>query len=81
MSVMERDPRLHSLQDQPLRFASRVNPNARFRLHLYDAEPPPANARVPKSLLTVLYHPVEPLVLSIMQAFSQPPLMSVSYYD
>ena len=67
--------------EQPLRFTSRENPLARFRLHLHEADPQPTTGRMPKSLLRLLYHPVEPLVLSLSHAYGQPPVMSVSYYD
>ena len=82
-SLWQYDPRHTSptlrtrpLHDQPLRFVSKASPQTRFRLHSYDVQPPTVNGRLPKSLMTLLYHPVEPFIVSIMQAFGQPAQMS-----
>ena len=71
--------RARPARDQPLRFASQENAEARFRLQAFDADPAPAAGRLHKSQLTLLFHPVEPLVLSIVHTHSQPPLMSISF--
>ena len=83
LSMWQYDPRHTSptlrttpLHDQPLRFVSRQDPHVRFKLHFYDVQPPSVNGRLPKSLMTVLYHPVEPFIVSIVQAFGQPAQMS-----
>ena len=71
--------RARPARDQPLRFTSQENPGARFRLQALDAEPAPAGGRLHKSLLTLLYHPMEPLVLSVVHTHARPPVLSVSY--